>query len=845
MDNRQTPLVGYGSTARTHRTHTHLIILILALLLPLITNCTNQRRPIGLPSSDAGSTNATVTATKEDPEIALTPAGGRGGTYIKVQGNGWTPNETVLLRLRDDQGAGAVLAATVVGDAGDFNTGFIYPIGNRWITGEEYTIVAQSQDGDLEVSALFMVTDAQEEIAATQTAIAAPSATAASVAQNRDGGGTPVGPYLQLRPATGGAETRVTARGGGFPADVEVRIFLAGLVRSSGGGRDEQPETYATAVSNSTGDFEVTFAMPRTWPDGREIETGPLSLLAATVDFNVTATARFDYVAANVPTPTWTPTATNTPTNTPTATPTATETPTHTPTPFPTSLAYPVAEAHPSSGTANTAIEIRGGGYPADTQLYLLLGTFDRQIGDGNLLQFATALSDAAGNFRMNFVMPATWPDGTRIESGKILLIVTTNTFEEQSSAIFDYTRPASRPTPAASPFVEVVPETGSADTSISVRGGGFPSNVLVNVHLAALIRTSNAATTQPHVYASTITNDAGYFQTVFTMPGKWPSGIEIRPGKLSILVATEAFDTRASAIFDYLVFEGAATPTPTPSLWRGEYFNNQTLSGAPVLVRNEPEIDFQWGTDSPDPRVLNADHFSVRWTNRSYFAAGVYRFTVLTDDGVRLWLDDQLLIDQWQDNRASTFSTDAFVAEGEHHVRVEYYENTLGAQIRVVWEAAGKNAPTATWTPQAENPTPTPTGVLFNDDPRNNVRHENAYFCSGFITECNFGNCPRDNRLMWGPFCRGSDYGYIKPGLYEVTIVGHGRVRMGATDYGSTGQLFSFGQYEVDLPARYTFCWPGRQASGYGFETVVQSLDPSAVIDRVKIEYLSASCGQ
>ena len=53
------------------------------------------------------------------------------------------------------------------------------------------------------------------------------------------------------------------------------------------------------------------------------------------------------------------------------------------------------------------------------------------------------------------------------------------------------------------------------------------------------------------------------------------------------------------------------------------------------------------------------------------------------------------------------------------------------------------------------------------------------------------------------------------------MTLQGSGRVRTGATDYGATNELYAFGQYEVDLPATFTFCWAGRQAGGYGFETV------------------------
>ena len=130
---------------------------------------------------------------------------------------------------------------------------------------------------------------------------------------------------------------------------------------------------------------------------------------------------------------------------------------------------------------------------------------------------------------------------------------------------------------------------------------------------------------------------------------------------------------------------------------------------------------------------------------------------------------------------------------------------------------------------------------MLFNDNPRNNVRGQNAYFCSGFVSECNFANCPRNYRMVYGPYCRNSDHSYIVPGEYSVTVGGTGRVRIGATDFGQTSELFGFGAYEVTLPANYTFCWQGRQPGGYGFETIVQSLGGAASVSRVTIEYVGA----
>jgi len=122
---------------------------------------------------------------------------------------------------------------------------------------------------------------------------------------------------------------------------------------------------------------------------------------------------------------------------------------------------------------------------------------------------------------------------------------------------------------------------------------------------------------------------------------------------------------------------------------WRGEYYNNITLSGSPVLVRDDAAINFDWGAGVPAPGVP-ADRFSVRWTSFVYFAAGNYTFHVTADDGARLWVDDQLIIDQWRDQGATTYNAAKYLSAGYHSVRMEYYENGGNAVARLWWDTGG-----------------------------------------------------------------------------------------------------------------------------------------------------------
>jgi hypothetical protein len=122
-------------------------------------------------------------------------------------------------------------------------------------------------------------------------------------------------------------------------------------------------------------------------------------------------------------------------------------------------------------------------------------------------------------------------------------------------------------------------------------------------------------------------------------------------------------------------------TQTPNPNEYRGEYFNNPNLQGAPVMVRNDPSVNFDWAYSSPAPNIP-ADYFSVRWTRTFMFDGGMYRFTARADDGVRVWLDSTVIIDEWHAATPNTYIKDFNVPAGQHVVRVEYFEGTGTAYI-------------------------------------------------------------------------------------------------------------------------------------------------------------------
>jgi hypothetical protein len=138
---------------------------------------------------------------------------------------------------------------------------------------------------------------------------------------------------------------------------------------------------------------------------------------------------------------------------------------------------------------------------------------------------------------------------------------------------------------------------------------------------------------------------------------------------------------------------------------------------------------------------------------------------------------------------------------------------------------------------------------LLFDQDPRidrrQGARNPDAPLCSGFDSDCGFGDdsCRRTDRLVYGPYCREDAYPYIAQGLYRVTLYGHGEVQAGATDYNITRDYEMMGTHRLTLPGSYTFCWEGLQPGGTGFETVVQARSDGATVDHITLEYLGQDC--
>ena len=109
----------------------------------------------------------------------------------------------------------------------------------------------------------------------------------------------------------------------------------------------------------------------------------------------------------------------------------------------------------------------------------------------------------------------------------------------------------------------------------------------------------------------------------------------------------------------------------------RAEYFNNRELKGTPVLVRNDAQVNFEWGAMSPGQGVPE-DNFSVRWTGKLQAPeSGTYQIGIAGNGGMRLVIDNQTVVEELTNRRTRSLNKDITLEAGRSYdLRLEYFEN-------------------------------------------------------------------------------------------------------------------------------------------------------------------------
>lgn len=159
----------------------------------------------------------------------------------------------------------------------------------------------------------------------------------------------------------------------------------------------------------------------------------------------------------------------------------------------------------------------------------------------------------------------------------------------------------------------------------------------------------------------------------------------------VAIRVVVNAASDVWSRIVEVEAYEGS-TSQPLGTGLTGEYYNGDAFNTY-VLTRADAEVNFDWGGGSPNP-AISSDFFTTRWTGTVMprFTEN-YTFYTTSDDGVRVWLDGQLIIDKWIDQGPTEWASApvSLVGGQAYALRVEFYEHWGGAMVQLRWSSASQ----------------------------------------------------------------------------------------------------------------------------------------------------------
>jgi hypothetical protein len=228
-----------------------------------------------------------------------------------------------------------------------------------------------------------------------------------------------------------------------------------------------------------------------------------------------------------------------------------------------------------------------------------------------------------------------------------------------------------------------IVQINGATNAATQVYGRPYagPQIVVTPVNTARAITLAGS---------SCRTNQVTY--AVATQPGHG-----VLSGSAPNVTYTPAAGYQGMDSFTFTVTDNVTTSTPGAvdivvgaggSGLKGLYYDTTNFTPLMATVTN-PAVSFDWGTAAPI-NGMSADTYSVRWTGQVMAPeSGTYRFSTRTSDGVRLWVNGQLVVDDWHDQSANLWNDSAGItltAGSKYNVKLEYYRNTTPSTVRLYW---------------------------------------------------------------------------------------------------------------------------------------------------------------
>lgn len=258
-------------------------------------------------------------------------------------------------------------------------------------------------------------------------------------------------------------------------------------------------------------------------------------------------------------------------------------------------------------------------------------------------------------------------------DAGVYATVVRNSTCETMSSAILAVLEPI--PTITNQPAHQMVNVGNTATFTVDADGhvpAGYPLLYQWRFGGVDLTDKTNATLSIPNAQLANV----GYYDVV--------------------VANTYGFVTSVVAALD--VVPAGVVPGNGTGL-TGDYYNNPTytndappapFAGTLALRRVDSTLNFDWLTGSPGP-VISNDYFSVRWTGQIQpLGADTYTFYTTTDDGVRLWIGGQLIIDHWNPQAPTEWTNTIALTANKTDLVMEYYEKAGGAVAKLSWSNPG-----------------------------------------------------------------------------------------------------------------------------------------------------------
>jgi beta-glucosidase len=158
---------------------------------------------------------------------------------------------------------------------------------------------------------------------------------------------------------------------------------------------------------------------------------------------------------------------------------------------------------------------------------------------------------------------------------------------------------------------------------------------------------------------------------------------------KVRFVQGTGLIDTVVRPVPSNALYTSAAKVTPG---LKAEYFDNVELQGAPVMRRTDLSVNFTWGFNGASPQLKQ--NYSVRWTGvLAPTESGDYVLGFTGQDGYRVWIDGNLLVDDWTPHRPSTTQTKSIHLDKArtYSLKIEYFQTVRAAEAKLVWGVPGR----------------------------------------------------------------------------------------------------------------------------------------------------------